>query len=59
MLPRMEVERLDDRVAVVTGAGRGFGAAIAAELAGLGAQVALLDIDEAAAVEAAAALPAG
>jgi len=55
----MEVERLDGRVAVVTGAGRGFGAAIAAELAGLGAQVALLDIDEAAAVEAAAALPAG
>jgi len=36
-------------VAVVTGAGRGIGAALAAGLAGAGAHVALADVDEAAA----------
>jgi 3-oxoacyl-[acyl-carrier protein] reductase len=36
---------LDGRIAVVTGAGRGFGERIAHELAGLGARVAVLDID--------------
>lgn len=39
--------RLDGRVAVVTGAAGGIGAAIVARLAGLGAQVALLDLPHA------------
>jgi NAD(P)-dependent dehydrogenase (short-subunit alcohol dehydrogenase family) len=45
-LPRVqELFGLDGRVAVVTGAGRGIGAALAAGLAGAGAWVALADID--------------
>jgi NAD(P)-dependent dehydrogenase (short-subunit alcohol dehydrogenase family) len=40
-------ERLDGRIAVITGAGRGFGEQIALELDALGAAVAVLDIDEA------------
>lgn len=47
-----------DRVAVVTGAGSGIGRACAALLGRRGAQVAVLDIDEAAAQQVAAAITA-
>lgn len=50
---------LAGRVAIVTGAGGGIGGAIAAELAGAGAAVGLLDLDGAAAETAAARLRAG
>ena len=43
------VETLEGRCAVVTGAGRGFGEQIAVDLAELGAAVAVLDVDVAAA----------
>ena len=59
MLPSMTGERLDGRCAVVTGGGRGFGERIALELAALGAAVAVLDIDEAAAQRSAAGLAHG
>jgi 3-oxoacyl-[acyl-carrier protein] reductase len=39
---------LDDKTALVTGAGRGIGLAIAARLASLGARVTLADLDESA-----------
>ena len=52
-------ERLDGRVAVVTGAGRGFGEQIALELDALGAAIAVLDIDEASARRTAARLARG
>lgn len=45
--------RLNDRVCVVTGAGGGVGSEVARALAAAGASVALLDRDEAAAVEVA------
>jgi 3-oxoacyl-[acyl-carrier protein] reductase len=54
----VEVGAMDGRVAVVTGAGRGLGAAIAAELAAGGATVVVADRDGAAADETAARLGA-
>ncbi len=48
----------DGRVALITGGGRGFGAAFGHALAALGAQVILLDVDGAAANAAAAAIVA-
>jgi 2-hydroxycyclohexanecarboxyl-CoA dehydrogenase len=49
---------LSGKVAVVTGAARGIGAAIAAELARQGAAVAIWDLDKTAAAEMAASLAA-
>jgi len=52
------VHRFADRVAVVTGAARGIGAATARRLAGEGAAVAVLDLDEQVALETAGGLSA-
>ncbi|WP_033288564.1 SDR family NAD(P)-dependent oxidoreductase [Amycolatopsis jejuensis] len=49
--------RYDGRVAVITGGARGIGVGIATRLAVEGASIALVDLDEAAAQEAAAELP--
>ncbi|SEH76747.1 NAD(P)-dependent dehydrogenase, short-chain alcohol dehydrogenase family [Mycolicibacterium rutilum] len=49
--------RLDGKAALVTGGAAGIGAAIAAAFARKGARVAVVDLDEQGAVDAAAALP--
>ena len=49
--------KLDDKIAIVTGAGAGIGRAIAGKLAAEGATVVVTDLDEASATETAAALP--
>lgn len=49
--------RLDGKVALVTGGATGIGAAIAAAFARKGARIAVVDLDEAGAVEAARTLP--
>jgi 3-oxoacyl-[acyl-carrier protein] reductase len=51
-----DADRLDGRAAIVTGAGRGLGEAIAVELAARGARVLLADIDGEAAERAAASI---
>ncbi|MDO9457751.1 SDR family NAD(P)-dependent oxidoreductase [Nocardioides sp.] len=49
--------RYDGRVAVITGSARGIGFGIATRLAEEGASIAVIDLDEAAAAEAAGKLP--
>jgi 2-hydroxycyclohexanecarboxyl-CoA dehydrogenase len=50
--------RLNDKIAIVTGAGQGIGKAIAEKLAAEGGTVVVTDLDEATARETAAGLPA-
>jgi NAD(P)-dependent dehydrogenase (short-subunit alcohol dehydrogenase family) len=50
--------KLDGKVAIVTGSGRGIGAEIARKLAGDGAAVVVNDLDEGPAKETAAAIEA-
>ena len=52
MKPRSDAENVTERVIAVSGGARGIGLAIATALHGLGAKVAIGDIDEAAAKEA-------
>ena len=53
----MGPKELENQVAVVTGGGRGIGLAIANALADAGARVAVVDVDESGAREAAESLP--
>ena len=53
------MSRYEGRVVIVTGAARGIGAGTAKRFAGEGASVALLDLDEGAATETAAAVAGG
>jgi 2-hydroxycyclohexanecarboxyl-CoA dehydrogenase len=48
---------LEDKIAIVTGAGQGIGQAIARKLAAEGATVVVTDLDEASAIQTADALP--
>ena len=48
---------LEDKIAIVTGAGQGIGQAIARKLAAEGAAVVVTDLDEASAIQTADALP--
>lgn len=50
---------LDNKVALITGSGRGIGRALARKLAGLGASVVINDLDETMAAEAVAEIEAG
>src|SRR5690625_7443849 len=52
------MQRFNDRVAIVSGAARGIGAATASRLASEGASVAVIDLDESAAAAAAESLGA-
>ncbi len=52
------MKSLDNKVALITGSGRGIGRALARKLAGLGACVVINDLDEAVAVEAVAEIKA-
>ena len=58
MIPLDELWNLDGRVAIVTGAARGFGAAIARRVAEAGATVVVADVREAEAESAAARITA-
>ena len=52
-----EMNRFENKVAIVTGAATGSGRAVARRLAGKGAKIAILDLQAGAAEEVAATLP--
>lgn len=55
----MTSKRLEDRIAIITGAARGMGFALAEKLFDEGAKVAIVDVDEAAVLESAERLDQG